>query len=155
MGQILFPSPDPVLAGDPNLRPKQPEPGRFPAKTAGSRPGTARTAGMDGIWPFPGQNGQISPGWMESGRSRPASEDGRDLALSRPDWPGLFGWGLCRRGEWSGISGSMLCFRHGIFTDRWKGHFCLYVLKYFLIHFTIKLMWSHYQVPHQLVKLFW
>jgi len=92
-------------------------------------------ARLDGIWPFPART---------SG-SRPASRDGRDLALSRPDWPdsGLFGRGLGRRGEWSGISGGMLCFRHGIFTDRWKGHFCLYVRKYFLIHFTIKLMWSH------------
>jgi hypothetical protein len=78
------------------------------------------TTGMDGIWSFPEQNGRIPPGWMESGRSWPESGDGRDLALPRPDWPdsGLFGRGLGRRGEWSGIFGGMLCFQRGIFTDR-------------------------------------
>jgi hypothetical protein len=85
-------------------------------------------ARLDEIWPFPA----ITTG------SRPACGDARNLALPRPDWPEI----RCR-GEWSGISGGMLCFRHAIFTNRWNEHFCLYVLKYFLIYFTIKLMWSH------------
>jgi hypothetical protein len=153
------PDPLPITGSSSRRRP------RSPAKTAGSRPFPDRTAGsrqagrepavprterpdparLDGIWPFPGQNGRIPPGWTESFRSRPASGDGWDLALTRPNWPdfGLFGRGLDRRGELSEIFGGMLCFRRGIFPNRWKWHFCLYVLKYFLTYFTIKLMWSH------------
>jgi hypothetical protein len=46
MGQILFPSSDLVLAGDPVLRPKQSDPGRLD----GIRPFPDR---MDGIRSFP------------------------------------------------------------------------------------------------------
>jgi hypothetical protein len=70
------------LTGDPVLRPKQPDPGRSPARTAGMEairlfPGqngqdwrdAAKTAWMDMIRPFSEQNGQIPPGWPESGPS--------------------------------------------------------------------------------------
>jgi hypothetical protein len=99
--------------------------------------------------PFPGQNDWIPAGWTRSGhspdktaRSRPA---GQDLAFPQQDQPdsGLFGRGTGRRGEWLGDSDRVLCFRHAVFIRKWKGHFCLYVLKFFFIYFTIKLMWSH------------
>jgi hypothetical protein len=119
--------------------------GRSPNRTAGSRSVGRDLAGMDGILPFPRQNGRIPPGWTESGRSRPERSDPGRLAGMAGIWPfpDQIGRGLGRRGEWSEIFSDMLCFWRGIFTDRWKGQFCLYVLKYFLIHFTIKLMWSH------------
>jgi hypothetical protein len=146
-----------------------PDPLSIAGSSSHQRPRSlAKTAGS---WPFPEQNGRIPPGWMGSGGERPkrpgwtrsdCSPDrtagsppaGRNLAI--PDqngwlvgmagiwpFPNQIGRGLGRRGEWLGISGDMMCFQGGIFTDRCKGHFCLYVLKYFLIHFTIKLMWSH------------
>jgi len=66
------------LTGDLVLQPKQLDPGR-----SRSRPFQDRTAGMEGIQLFPGQN----------------DRDGSDSAVTRPEWPGLTGSGPCGRGR--------------------------------------------------------
>jgi hypothetical protein len=128
---MLFLSPDPDLADDPVPRSVERNLA-FPDRTTGSRPAGRNLA-------VPGQNSWILACWTGSSRSqeiiagsRPAARDGRDLALSldRPD-SDLYGGGTSRQGEWSGVSDSLQCFLRAVFIERWKGHFCLYVPKYF------------------------